>query len=95
MIDNARKCGLVFDETAVQACLPVSYNPLGPSHDEWKLIPWGMPKSRVAPPNAVIANTVKYRLDSGMSYRTAALNLPIGSYQQAVVIPDSEIQPPH
>jgi len=82
---------LVFDDAAVQKSLPTSYKPLGASHDEWKLIPWGLPKSRVAPSNAVMSNTVKLRLDGGLGYQTAALNLPIDSYQQAAVIPANEI----
>lgn len=91
MIDNARNCGLVFDEQAVQKCLPPKYKPLGPAHDEWKLIPWGLPKSRVAPPNAVLSNTVEVRLNRDASYRPTALPLPIGSYEQTEVIPDQEM----
>jgi uncharacterized protein (DUF2235 family) len=95
MVDNAKRCGLVFDDTEVQKCLSASYKPLGVAHDEWKLIPWGPPKSRVAPSNAVMSNTVKLRLNGGIGYQTAALNLPIDSYQQAVVIPESEIDLSH
>lgn len=95
MIDNARECGLVFDEDAVQKCLPGKYEPLGPAHDEWKLIPWGPPKSRVAPPNAVLSNTVKVRLNGNTGYHSAALLLPVDSYKQEVVIPDEEIDLSH
>jgi len=95
MIDNAKRCGLVFDDGAVKNCLPASYKPLGPAHDEWKLIPWGMPRNRIAPSNAVIANTVKLRLSNGIGYLTAALNLQVESYQQIVVIPQNEIDPSH
>ncbi|MGA8087842.1 MAG: DUF2235 domain-containing protein [Terracidiphilus sp.] len=91
MIDNAKTCGLVFDNAVVQKCLPESYKPLGAAHDEWKLIPWGLPKSRVAPSKAVMSNTVKLRLISGLGYQTSALNLPIDSYKQALVIPENEI----
>jgi uncharacterized protein (DUF2235 family) len=92
MIDNARSCGLVFDERAVDQCLvPRPFNPSGTAHDEWKLIPWGLPKNRTAPKNAVVSNTVKLRANAPNAYLSAALDQPINSYQEFVVIPDGEL----
>lgn len=96
MIDNARACGLAFDEAALtQALAPKPFLPLGMAHDQWKLIPWGFPKHRTIPPNAVMANTVKLRingqLDGGKPYRPENLDKPIDSYKQAVVIPAGEL----
>jgi uncharacterized protein (DUF2235 family) len=92
MLDNGTACGLVFDAAAVAKCLaPLPFDPHGPAHDEWKLIPWGPPEHRVAPPIAVLANTVKIRYDKG--YRSAALTQPINFYLDAVVIPPEELAP--
>jgi len=92
MIDNAKRCGLVFDEAAVENCLvPKPFNPLGTAHDEWKLIPWGLPKDRTAPPNAVLANTAKIRINRGGSFHSAALNQAIDSYKDILVIPPAEL----
>jgi hypothetical protein len=93
MIDNAEAQGLRFDQTAVDACLiPRPFNPAGIAHDEWKLIPWGMPKLRTVPANAVLSNTVKNRMDRDPTYRPEnLLNGSVDSYAIATVIPDSEL----
>jgi hypothetical protein len=63
MLDNAKVCGLAFDSEAIDRCFtPKPFMPLGVAHDEWKMIPWGPPKHRVAPANAALSNT---RLSSG------------------------------
>jgi uncharacterized protein (DUF2235 family) len=91
MIDNAKACGLEFDETALKAELGAGpFQPLGPQHDEWKIVPWGLPKSRTAPDNAVLANTVAIRCQK-MGYKSAALSKPVDAYQQAVVVPAGEL----
>ena len=70
MVDNAKACGLVFDEGALATCSrPKPFHPLGPAHDEWKLIPWGLPEHRTVPANAVMSNTVKLRI-AGMRHST-------------------------
>ena len=75
-----------FDETAVAAELGAApFDPLGPAHDEWKLVPWGLPEHRTAPDNAVLANTVGIRAEK-MGYTSAALGKPVGAYATAVVI---------
>jgi uncharacterized protein (DUF2235 family) len=93
MIDNAKACGLIFDQIAVDACLgPKPFLPLGPAHDEWKLIPWGIPEHRTVPANAVLSNTVKLRIAGMPEYRPANLNGQLAdSYQQMAVIPASEL----
>ena len=93
MVDSAKACGLMFDETALAACLsPRPFNPLGPAHDEWKLIPWGLPEHRKVPANAVMSNTVKLRITGMPQYRPVNLDgQSADSYQQFKVIPDDEL----
>jgi uncharacterized protein (DUF2235 family) len=93
MIDNAKACGLTFDEKAVANCTgPKPFNPLGQAHDEWKLIPWGPPKHRTVPANAVLSNTVKLRLDGMPEYRPENLaGQSSDGYQQIIVIPPGEL----
>jgi uncharacterized protein (DUF2235 family) len=91
MIDSAMKCGLSFDLDAVERCLsPKPFMPSGPVHDEWRLIPWGLPKNRTVPKNAVLANTVGWRSKSALGYKSEALALPLESYQQIIVIPEDQ-----
>jgi hypothetical protein len=93
MVDNAKACGLMFDESALATCLsPRPFNPLGPAHDEWKLIPWGLPEHRTVPANAVMSNTVKLRIAGMPQYRPVNLTgQSADSYQQFKVIPDDEL----
>jgi hypothetical protein len=93
MIDNAKACGLAFDEKAVADCTgPKPFNPLGQAHDEWKLIPWGPTKHRTVPANAVLSNTVKLRLDGMPGYRSENLaGQSADGYQQIIVIPPGEL----
>jgi uncharacterized protein (DUF2235 family) len=93
MIDNSKMQGLVFDETAVDACLtPKPFDPIGNAHDEWKIIPWGIPKHRMVPANAVLSNTVKIRMEKDPTYRPEnLLNSSADSYAMATVIPESEL----
>jgi len=92
MIDNARANGLVFDEAQVKKCLNAPpYHPEGRAHDEWKVIPWGLPKHRIVPDNAVMSNTVAERMKRVAEYRPENLLKPIEAYQQAAVIPPGEM----
>ena len=93
MVDNAKASGLVFDEAALDACLsPKPFDPKGPTHDEWKVIPWGLPKHRTVPANAVLSNTVKLRMQSVPAYQPQNL---VGNaadvYAELVVIPPAEL----
>ena len=68
MIDKARNLGLEFDDAAVENCSgSVPFDPLGLSHDEWKLIPWDLPKRRIVPDIAVLSNTVQRRISDSKS----------------------------
>jgi hypothetical protein len=93
MVDNAKACGLAFDEAALATCLsPKPFNPLGPAHDEWKLIPWGLPEHRTVPANSVMSNTVKLRIAGMPTYRSANLTgQSADGYQQFKVILDDEL----
>jgi uncharacterized protein (DUF2235 family) len=93
MVDNAKAQGLLFDDPAVDICLsPKPFDPSGPAHDEWKIIPWGVPKRRTVPSNAVLSNVVKIRMEKNPTYRPEnLLNGPVGSYAVATVIPESEL----
>ncbi|WP_263382492.1 DUF2235 domain-containing protein [Granulicella arctica] len=92
MIDNARACGLVFDDKAVEASLaPKPFLPLSTAHDEWRLIPWGLPKHRTIPANAVLSNTVRLRLSGMATYKPGAMDMDIAKYAEALVIPPNEL----
>jgi len=92
MIDNARSNGLVFDEVQVTKCLQAPpFHPEGDAHDEWRIIPWGLPKHRIIPDNAVMSNTVKERMNRRADYKPENITKPVGEYHQAVVIPPGEM----
>jgi uncharacterized protein (DUF2235 family) len=93
MVDNAKASGLVFDETALDTCLsPKPFDPMGPAHDEWKIIPWGLPKGRTVPANAVLSNTVKLRIQSVPAYKPQNLtNNSADAYSEFAVIPPAEL----
>jgi hypothetical protein len=41
-----KDCDLKFSAPAeAQYLSPAAANAIGPAHDEWKLIPWGIPKA--------------------------------------------------
>jgi uncharacterized protein (DUF2235 family) len=93
MIGNAKTCGLAFDDTAVAAELAKApFDPAGKQHESWQVVPWGMPKNRVAPANAVLSNTVAIRAQK-MGYKPLALSQPINTYATMEVIPAAELQP--
>jgi uncharacterized protein (DUF2235 family) len=69
MMKNAIACGLKFGDAAMQKYLhPALMDALGPAQDEWKIVPWGLPKHREIPANAVMASTVQARLDGVPAY---------------------------
>lgn len=76
MMKKAIHCGLVFSDEAVAKYLKIDpEHALGPAHDEWKILPWGFPKHRVVPANAVVADTVQMRLSGLPAYRPENLAL--------------------
>ncbi|GAA3763357.1 DUF2235 domain-containing protein [Terriglobus aquaticus] len=92
MIDKAEECGLTFDEALVQQCYaPMPFQPLGPMHDAWSLIPWGLPVHRTVPACAALSNTTLLRYQRLPSYRPPSLNLPLDRYPTVQVIPESEL----
>jgi hypothetical protein len=93
MVDNAKACGLSFNEAALDACLaPKPFDPIGPAHDEWKLIPWGLPRLREIPANAVLSNTVRIRLKSMQTYQPQNLvDQSTNARAEALVIPIEEL----
>jgi len=82
MMRNAMACGLAFTPQAMAKYLPP--NPAkatAPTHDEWKLLPWGIPKRRDIPPRSSIANSVVLRLGKCASYRPRNLTQVDGKPQ--------------
>jgi len=91
MMHKARECGLKFSVPAeAQHLSPAAADAIGPAHDEWKLIPWGIPKHRKVPQNAAMSNTVQLRLDGLPQYAPENLAIPnrqLSGYPIANVLP--------
>ena len=91
MMHKGKDCGLKFSAPAeAQYLSPAAANAIGPAHDEWKLIPWGFPKHRTVPQNAVMSNTVQLRLDGLPQYapeNLALSNRQLSGYPMANVLP--------
>ena len=76
MMRKAMDCGLTFTDEAMKKYLPVDRRKAaGTAHDEWKLVPWGIPKHRTVPQRSFVANTVQARLDQLPEYQPPNLNL--------------------
>jgi uncharacterized protein (DUF2235 family) len=76
MMKRAMALGLTFTDAAMKQYVTVDpANAVGPPHEEWKIIPWGIPKHRTVPPNAVMSNSVQLRLDGMKEYTPENLNL--------------------
>lgn len=89
MMKRAMECGLVFDDEAQKQYLKLDpKNALGTAHDEWKLIPWGIPEHRKVPPGAMLANTVALRLAGGMRYKPENLTLTTDGALSGYVVQD-------
>lgn len=91
MMKNAIDCGLQFTDEAKAKYLKVDpKNAVGQAHDEWKLIPWGIPEHRTVPENAVMANTVQMRLSGVPAYQPENLKLTadrkLSGYQEMDVL---------
>jgi uncharacterized protein (DUF2235 family) len=92
MMQKARENGLVFSPAAeAQYLTPRSQIATGPAHDEWKIVPWGIPEHRTIPPAAVMSNTVQTRLDDKhLDYKPENLKLngtKLVGYPTAQVLP--------
>lgn len=91
MMHKAKENGLKFAaaDEARYLDAPIE-DALGPHHDEWKIVPWGIPEHRSVPPAAMMANSVQMRLDGDAEYRPTNLNLQNGKlvgYPIAPVLP--------
>jgi uncharacterized protein (DUF2235 family) len=69
MMKKAMALGLTFKDDAIQKYLKIDpAKAAGQAHDEWKMIPWGIPKHRTVPPHAVMSNSVQMRLNGVSQY---------------------------
>lgn len=92
MMHKAKDNGLMFsaEEEAQYLSVP-NENALGAAHDEWKILPWGIPEHRKVPAAAAMSNSVQMRLDGDADYRPENLNLNgsrLVGYPVAAVLPD-------
>ena len=94
MLQKAQKHGLVLSPEAVAMNLNPSPDCIGGmAHDEWKLVPWGIPEHRKIPSVATISNTVQSRLDNSADYAPSNVQLDgrkLKGYSIASVLPYSE-----
>ena len=89
MMKKAVQCGLVFSEEAMEKYRYIdSKDALGQAHDEWKMVPWGIPEHRVIPDYAVIANTVQMRLSAMPEYRPENLSVTDGGMLKGYGVED-------
>ena len=96
MMHKAKECELLLNPAAEAEYLsPDPNDAAGPGHDEWKLIPWGIPKHRTVPANAVLSNSVQLRLSKLSDYRPENLTLSgaeLKNYTIANVLPHQTTQ---
>jgi Uncharacterized conserved protein len=70
MMRKANENGLLLSPAAEDEYLsPKPEYAWSLAHDEWKIIPWGIPEHRQVPTAAVMSNTVQMRLDNHKDYR--------------------------
>lgn len=76
MMHKAKENSLLFsaDAEAQYFSLPLQ-NALGEVHDEWTIVPWGIPEHRQVPSTAAMSNTVHMRLDGMADYRPENVHL--------------------
>jgi uncharacterized protein (DUF2235 family) len=94
MMQKAKKHGLVFSSDAEAKYLqPPMSNVTGQAHDEWKIIPWGLPEHRGIPSVATMSNTVQARLDQDADYAPENVKMDgrrLSGYSIAQVLPYNE-----
>jgi uncharacterized protein (DUF2235 family) len=74
MMRRAEECGLSFSDAAkAEYCTLNARMAASQAHDEWKIVPWGFPKSRVIPSGAVISDSVGLRLAGVPEYKPEPL----------------------
>jgi uncharacterized protein (DUF2235 family) len=91
MLQKAKKHGLILSpEAEAQNLYPPASDISGPPHDEWRIVPWGIPEHREIPSVATMANTVQCRLDQDQEYTPNNLKLDgrkLSGYPVAQVLP--------
>ena len=91
MIHKAIENGLTFSAADMANYLSIpDGNELGMAHDEWKIVPWGLPQHRTVPATATMSNTVEVRLEGPLDYLPENLNLEgnqLSGYSIAQVLP--------
>jgi uncharacterized protein (DUF2235 family) len=76
MMHKAKENGLVFSTEGGAQYLSIPLqNALGETHDEWRIVPWGIPEHRHVPQAAAMSNTVQTRLAELVDYRPENINL--------------------
>ena len=91
MLQKAKKHGLQLSpEAEAQNLYPPPANVGGQTHDEWKFVPWGLPKHREIPAVATMSNTVQERLTQNAEYAPGNLTIDarkLTGYAVAQVLP--------
>jgi uncharacterized protein (DUF2235 family) len=91
MMHKAKENGLLFSaEDEAQYLSVPTENAIGEAHDEWKIIPWGIPEHRSVPPAATMSNSVQMRLDGMADYGPGNINLngrQLSGYPIAQMLP--------
>jgi hypothetical protein len=95
MMQKARKHGLVFSAEAQATYLqPSPGDVAGQAHDEWKIVPWGIPEHRDIPSVATMSNTVQSRLDGSSHYAPENVKIvggKLSGYSIAQVLPYKDV----
>jgi uncharacterized protein (DUF2235 family) len=91
MLQKAKKHGLIISpEAEAQNMNPPAANVTGQAHDEWKIVPWGLPAHRKIPAVAAMSNTVQDRLTQEADYKPENIQLDgrnLKGYTIAQVLP--------
>jgi len=93
MMHKATEHGVQFaPEIAAKYLTLPAGKALGNAHDEWKILPWGLPKHRTIPPGASLANSVGLRCTSTLApaYRPSNLTFQddkLHGYAETAVLP--------
>ena len=94
MMHKAKENGLLFAvEAETQYFFLPLQNALGEAHDEWKIVPWGIPKHRQVPSVAVMSNSVQVRLDDMAAQRRTSTSME--AMYPATLLPGTSVQAPH
>jgi uncharacterized protein (DUF2235 family) len=95
MMQKATEHCLKFSDDAVTKYLnPPAKNVTGQAHNEWKIVPWGLPKHRDIPSVATMSNTVQLRLGGNIQYapeNVKTVNGTLSGYSIAQVLPYTRV----